>query len=562
MSQTSIRFSFVSFVLLITFACFGQETAKTQVKPVKAASTLKEPAKTTKITEEQELALQVLETSEASARGLEAPMRSYSLLQIASSFPTQDDKKARALLHDSFTASLAIQDDNDTKARLQEDIFRALLPLSLDDVQKLLPQAEPKVRTHTSESIITLYADKKQFEKGLDLIDQVTAWDEFPYNSAGKLMDAMPAEMIAEKQNLFIQAVNSYKNHEHPGIRIGGALTGLILHQYKGMNPKIVMQAIEEVLSQSKNKDEKNQRAITLGGDGGTVAFSSDYEYQLFALLPIIRQFDESRAQSLLEENKSLQAMLQQFPLGMESVDPTPKEKPKEGEAGPKRTGVQTSVFSTDRANAAMSAQQYAAQEARRRMQEVMGEAEKDPVQALAHTTTLPITIGDFPMSPRGNALTAIAHASVKKNPAVASQALSELRKIVGDMPLGAQAQSLQTAANLYLELGDREGAEKSVSEGFKVADKLLEKDLNPDDPNQGLKAWWPSADAYRRFVEVQTKISRRDTVNLLKEIKDPEIRTLQSIMYARALLGLPMKRTTIVEKRKNMNRTMVTLPD
>jgi hypothetical protein len=39
------------------------------------------------------------------------------------------------------------------------------------------------------------------------------------------------------------------------------------------------------------------------------------------------------------------------------------------------------------------------------------------------------------------------------------------------------------------------------------VAEKLLEADANADDPNTALKAWWPSVDAYRRFVEVETKI-------------------------------------------------------
>ncbi|HJT52531.1 MAG TPA: hypothetical protein VJ848_01670, partial [Candidatus Angelobacter sp.] len=82
----------------------------------------------------------------------------------------------------------------------------------------------------------------------------------------------------------------------------------------------------------------------------------------------------------------------------------------------------------------------------------------------------------------------------------------SELRKVAPDMPLLRQAQALSTAADVYLKLGDPDSAEKVVSEGFKVAEKLLERDLNPEDPNQGLKAWWPSADAYRRFVEVPDK--------------------------------------------------------
>jgi hypothetical protein len=539
----------------------AQEQPIAKSKPAKAAVRAAKPAEAVKpkLTDEQKLALDILEVSEAASRGSEPPMRSYSLLQIASSFPVPDEKRSRALLHDAFTASLEIHDDDETKAKLQEYIFLALLPLSLEDVQELLAQAEPKVRTQTSESIINLYADKKQFEKAIELVHQVTGWDEFPYNGAGKLMDAMPADMTAEKQSLFLEAVNSYKNHKHPGIRIGGSLTGLILRHSAGMDPKVLMLAMEEVLSQSKSKDEKNQRAMTIGGDGGTVSFSSDYEYQLFAFLPLIQQIDESRAKALLEENQSIQAMLQQFPLGMQSVDPP--RKPTEKKDQPMQqerqvVGGGVSSASTDRANANMTAQQYAMQQARQRMQEIVAEADKDPVQALAHTVTLPVTIGASPMSPRGSTLAAIARLCAKKDPGVAGQALGELRKAVPDMPLELQAQSLDTAAKLYLEMDDASSAAKVVSEGFKVAEKLLEKDLDPEDPNKALKAWWPSADAYRRFVDVQTKISQRDTVNVLKEIKEPEIRALESIMYARALLGLPMKRTMVAEKRKKMNRT------
>jgi hypothetical protein len=128
----------------------------------------------------------------------------------------------------------------------------------------------------------------------------------------------------------------------------------------------------------------------------------------------------------------------------------------------------------------------------------------------------------------------------------------------VPDMPLNLQAQSLHSAVTTYADMGETDDAERAISEGIKVADKLLENDLNPDDPNKALKAWWPSADAYRRFVEAQTKISRPDTLGLLKEIKDPDIRTIETITYARSILGLPTKQVRIQEKRKNMNRTMV----
>jgi tetratricopeptide (TPR) repeat protein len=565
------RILVVPVVCLFSCLAIAQSQTKAPLKPVKATSAAAEarvPAKP-KLTDDQKLALNILESSEAASRGLEAPMRSYALLQIASSFPTPDEKRSRALLHDAFTASLQIQDDDATKSRLQEDILRAMLPLSLEDVQELLPQAELKVRKQISENIIGLYTDKKEFEKAIDLVDQVTAWDEFPYRSGGKLMDTLPADMMAEKQGLFLQAVNSYKNHKHSGLQVGGSLTDIIVRHSGAVAPQVVLSAIDDVLSQARSQDEENHGYnLTIGGSGGSVSFEGNYQYQLFALLPILERLDEGRAKSLLNENQALQAKLQQYPLGIESVMPAPKEPPKSADTGGNKQGppanahFERSINSTDQKNTAMAAQMQAAEQARQQMKQVMDEAENDPVQALAHATTLPIVIADWTYSPRGNALAAIAQANVKKNTSVASQALSELRKIVPDMPLAGQAQALQSAANAYLKMGNTESAEKAVSEGLKVADKLLEKDLDPEDPNQALKAWWPSADAYRKFVEVQTKISPRETLNLLKEIKDPEIRAVQSVMYARALLGLPMKQATIVEKRKHMNRTSVMSTD
>jgi hypothetical protein len=157
--------------------------------------------------------------------------------------------------------------------------------------------------------------------------------------------------------------------------------------------------------------------------------------------------------------------------------------------------------------------------------------------------------------SPRANALEAIARMTMKKQPASARLAVAELRKAVTDLPLRDQFKYISSAADIYLQMDDKDKAEDVVSDGLGVAARLLDHDLNPDDPNKALKAWWPSADAYRRLVEIETKISHPTTAKLLQEIKDPDMRALESIMFARALLGLPMNRVTVVEKNKEGNR-------
>ncbi len=516
---------------------------KTAAKP---SDTKAEPKVSAK---DKELALQMLETSDAQARGFEAPMRSYSLLQIAQIYATIDPEKARGLLADAFTASVGIQEDDSTKTRLQEEIFRTWLPLSQTDVEERLSQAELSVRRQTAQSMVRRYAEKKQFEPAMELINQVTGWDEFPYGSATQLMLAMPAEMSAERMSLFTQAVNSYKNHEH-GKRImmgDESLTNMIIRFGSKMPAKLILEAIDEILSQAKKADTTN--TITVGSTSGTASFSSNFDYQLFALLPMLQRLDEGRAESLLKENQDLKAKMQQFPDGMRSIDPTLTDAPAEKGKG----GLSFSVNSGNPGNVSRD---YLRQEYQRKAQEIVAEAGTNPTQAIARAATLPVKVEGAPFSPRASALEEIAKASSRDNPSAAKRALDELRKIVPDIPSRNQIQALSSAARIYLQIGEKESAQAVVLEGFKAAEKMLAKDTDANDPNKALKAWWPSADAYRRFVEVQTKISTKSAAKVLKEIDDPEIRTSASIMVSRSLLDLPMRRYIVVEKTKNANWT------
>ena len=553
MARNSFTLQVVFAALLLSPLAFGQQVQQQQEVAVRTSTTTADTkAATPKLSKEDtQLATQMLEISESTARGFEAPMRAFSLLQIAQVHVSLDKKKAVEMLKDAFTASVGIQDDNFGKQHIQEDIFRTLLPLSQADVEELLPQAETRVRKQTSEEIISRYVEKKEFGPAIDLVNQVSRFDEFPYNSATKLMMAMPEEMSGEKMSLFAQAVNSYKNHEHKGIRVGSdTLTSLVVAFGAKMPPKLVMQGVDEILSQAKKATEN--ASITISGEGGTTSFGSEYEYELFALLPLIERLDEGRSKSLLEENQSLKAKLAQYSSGLQSIDPglgNPKAK---------NSGMSTSVHSgTGISGANMGYQQ--AQEAMRQAEKIVRDAGQDPTQAIAQAAGLPVSNSvDTRVSPRAQALDGIAQQVWKDSPEAAKQATDELRKLLPDLPLQVQTHYLASAANMYLKLNDQESAEKAVTEGFKLADKVLEKDNNPDKPNSALKAWWPSVDAYRRFIEVETKISQRKALKFLTEIKDPEIRTVESMMVSRSMLGIPVKRTMIVERSKSGNSISV----
>lgn len=501
-----------------------------------------------KLTPDQELGYQTLESAESQARGLEAPMRSFSLLQIAGAYTTTDQPKARKLLQDSFSASLAIQDDDTTKRNLQIDIFRALLPISQSDVEERLTQADPAARSQASQTLIGNYTQKKQFDKAIDLVQQMTSSDEFPYVAGTQLLEAMPAEMSGEKQALFASAVASYRAHEHKRIMMGSIET-MVARFGPSMPPKLALEAIDEILSQSKKNAD--QYSVSVGGSEGDASFKSMYEYELFTLLPLLRKLDETRADQLLEENAPLKTTVQRFPNGMDSISPKPAAAP--GKDAPPSPGVMMRVMG---GGGDISGETAIREEMQRRTDLILKMAETDPTQAVAQASALPVTLGPFRPSPRADALESIARMSAKKQPAGARTALAELRKAVKEMEPRLQIQHLSTAAKIYLEMDDKDKAEDVVTEGLGIAGKMLDADMNPDDPNKALKAWWPSADAYRRFVEIETNISHPAAAKLIQEIKDPDMRTTESIMFGRALLGVPTKmyRVVVATKESNMN--------
>lgn len=204
----------------------------------------------------------------------------------------------------------------------------------------------------------------------------------------------------------------------------------------------------------------------------------------------------------------------------------------------------------------------YMRQEYQRKAEAIAADSATNPTQAIAQTATLPVNLEGTPMSPRAHALEEIAKINSAGNPGAAKQALDELRKIVPDLPLRIQVEALSTAARIYLQIGEKDSAQAVVGEGFKAAEKMLARDTDANDPNKALKAWWPSADAYRRFVEVQTKISMQSAAKILKEIGDPEIRASASIMVSRSLLDLPTRRFIVIDKRKNGNSTSISDQD
>ena len=230
-------------------------------------------------------------------------------------------------------------------------------------------------------------------------MQQVASLDEFPYAAGGRLMEALPAEMNAEKQTLFASAAASYRAHEHKGAfgTMGdNSFTGLLIRFGDSIPPKLALESIDEILSQARKNDVKF--SVTVGGEGGSASFNSNYEYQLFAVLPLLRKLDESGADKLLQENAALQSTMQKYPNGMDSVSPKPAPAT-DKDAQPKRRGTSFNV--SDNSSSKAGADEAVRQETMRRSNLILQEAETDPTQAIAQASVLPLAIPVWSVAPR-----------------------------------------------------------------------------------------------------------------------------------------------------------------
>jgi tetratricopeptide (TPR) repeat protein len=251
--------------------------------------------------------------------------------------------------------------------------------------------------------------------------------------------------------------------------------------------------------------------------------------------------------------------MAQQFPNGVQSLNPgsadTGKPTPNGGNAQeikPVRSRMSVGISGGGGSNARdVSAEDNTWMELGRRAEQIAKDSENAPLQAIAQALSLPTTPE---RSPRAQALAGIVQSNVKKNPTAAKQALDELRKTAKDLIPENQVRYLVNAAKAYLELGETDEAQKTLDDGFKLSEKMLVTDKDAEDPNKALKAYWPSVDSYRQFLEIETKISRTDAQKMLDDIQDPEMQTIARVMFTNALLGKPMRTSVVSQKKKSRN--------
>lgn len=532
------------------------------------AKTTSVPTSRKKVTLEQELWCPVLETGRAHAVSLEPAIRSLLLRGIASGIKKCDQTQSAPILVSAFQSTLEIpetEEDIEAKAReaanspptrdpserkqlmdvsnkreLQINALQDLLAIDESQVEPLLPQAEPSVRSSILSAILHKAVEIRNYDRAIGLLNQIPARG-FPYGTATELMLNLPASRDADKQAIFLRALAANKE-SHSFIIGGDDFTTMIVRFWKHVPAAVVLEAIRETLDQAKS----NADHVNLESRAGNVSFSSEYEYRLFELLPVLEQLDKSEANDLIDNSQEAKAQLKQFPNGVQSLDSTIRDTPlSKGE----HSRLEGTVGAGDLTPYLVSGKTMAAYGDR--SDELAKIAPVNPKQAIASTASLPDAAER--LAPRAEALLAIARATARTNPGAAQSAINEMAESLNKTDPSAQKQYWEQSAfwiegsEIAHRIGDDDLATKLIHQGLAQAAKLKLKDEDPDDPNLALKAWWPSVSATSRLLAALGEISPQAALAEARDVRDTDVRVLCEVKMANKALdahGFPSNQT------------------
>lgn len=529
-----------SLTLVLLFSLHS--SAQPQAAPAKRVQTAAAaPAKAESDTRVR--GRQWLERADAEASAIkDSGMRGYVYLQLARAYSTLSRPKALELLDSAFNAAAAVPEDSKSKPQVQQQILQAMASINPQHVDELLTQVPSEVRQGALIAMLGYYQETKQIDKAMEMVARITADSDFPYAAANKLMEALPPDG-SEREQLFNAAIAAFRDRKASGpdqFVMGDADFGeMVTRHWQTVPPSLVREAIDEILKDARSGNGSLE--LTIFGQQGSLGFNSAYEWRLFQLLPVLRRIDESAAEDLLKQNQALQAQFQRFPQGMQSWKRPPDQHSVNGIV------VTTRDSNTPRTGPPAPPPRIARMFA---MVEQMNRALRDvrdhPHEALAQT----LAIGDD--STRIRTLILIARATQKSNISVCKSALDKVVEQLDRLQeFQEQANQLIDAGRLYRDIKENDSVKKVVERGGALAEELYKTDTNSDDPNQAVKAFWPSTNAWVNFVRLGAQVAPDTTSKMVNEIPDEEIRPAVRIAFAATLLDAPSGTSTIMLDNK-----------
>jgi hypothetical protein len=529
------------------------------------------------------------------ASGSDTTARALLLYRAAGAWLPLDAARAARLYRESFVAAHELSAQ--VREPFQEAVLNELLPLSPSDVLDLLPSAERMTQNHLYAGVIKYWLFQGDYGKAVGAYDSATANGVLPEEATVSLLASLPTNASSERTRVFTDAISYCQHHPNREAPLGpprASLARLVARFYTQMPPTLVLQAIHTVLVQAEQEDWLHPVSeISMGPRENNMRFRSNYEQQLFAVAPALQELDGAQAGGLLAQHPEVAENLKRYPKGLASFAAndfsqnyaiTPNhQKPMDlrlwsnsedvlnllpqdlgleftiprtmlpGVTGgyyiSDQKGPEVSVVDQSKAHPSEFAQHL-------ELARTVPILRKVPVSCSGPVVTEGVVkpeAGETPGCsyrdefPRADLIQFLAEGYKNLgHPEGARAALRDQMDLLEQMPAEGRVDYIAMAADLYLRLGDLDAAASVIQEGFKTARTIFEREMTSKNLEKCPKGFWSSAEIYQRMVTLGVNASLEGTRKAVAEIPDASLRELEQVMLARALLGVPLRRSIV----------------
>jgi len=480
----------------------------------------------------------LLGTAEALAHNLRGVDRAYAYLLVSHVYASFDTAAENRLLEETCIAAIgAPAEDLDIsfKEKIEYECLQRLLVVMPEPANELLYRAGANVRQQILGGKAAIAAKKGDVDAAMSLLSsEISRGADYPYDRAITVMKALPEGDRSDRDRIFAQALSIFRER-HKRATAGMEDLGTVIVQFwRELSPGLVLEAVNELLDSALDENAADSHLeVTVSLQSSARSFGSLYQYRLFQLLPVLRALDPSGAEKLLRDNQQLG--LSQKPDAGPVLSMTLQRK--DGPASLNTTG----------------SQDFGAIQLRRQAEDILASVKDAPSSSLTRALALGDNI-DQSRSIKADVLTAIARATTKEHPELASDALAELSKLVEHYPLILRCRYLAEAGNLYWRMKKTDKVRDIVGQGMKLANELYKADTNSDDPNRALKSAWPSTVVSRAFVGLASRVSLKFAEETVKEVQDQDLQAFDSIEIASTLLAASSYPSLIEQRHKQQN--------
>lgn len=506
-----------------------------------------------KLSDVQRRGLLVLKEVQAEAHALDPASRAFVLWEASHGFARIDETKATILLTKAFQATLFLDSEQiracpevegcGTKSWLQKHILRDLMKQSHSFDETYLSKMEEGARMSLTPDLFQYYLEKRQFDKSLELFAEAATDDKYPYEEASTLISGLPSERAQDRAAVFSRVLGHFAGVGSSSRGDTAAFCEVIVQTWNKLPPALVLRAIDRVLQAAQDADdEESGIRVEMSSKKGDAVFSSQYAAWAFQLLPVIEHLAPATARDLTDKVDDLSSASKEYRQRLKSAIDAPSAELDDAE----------SVNIVARADAAQDTLGQLNNQILREERQIERETAEDPQQALSDAMSLPLTHPLAPgVSPRASTLKDIAIRLARVNPSISKTAMQEISKL-SNIPLFTRARLLGDLPQIYLNIGDEEGARDTLNELVKLARQLFDHDSDSADPNQSFKGMWPSTDIWRKCLKAAAKLNPSPAQEIIHDIPDFEIQVFERVTLGNFMIGADDDQISTIDTRKS----------